>query len=338
MADPMIEARDVVKRFGKTRALDGVSLDVEAGTVLGLLGPNGAGKTTMIRMLTTLLRPDSGQARVAGFDVATQGQRVRSVIGLAGQYAAVDGLLTGRENLELVGLWYHLPKREYRRRAQNILEVLSLTEAGDRLVKTYSGGMRRRLDIGASLIARSPVLFLDEPTTGLDPLTRNELWQFIKDLVKDGTTLLLTTQYMEEAEHLADRIVVIDKGKEVAKGTADELKARIGGATLEARVVEAADVDRAAALLGSVTGTQPRINSDARLVSVPASEGTTLLLEAGRRFQDAGIALDDLGIRRPTLDEVFLSLTGVPVLAGTAQAGTARAEKPAATAAKEAAQ
>jgi ABC-2 type transport system ATP-binding protein len=338
MADPIIEARGVVKRFGKTRALDGVSLDVTAGTVLGLLGPNGAGKTTMIRVLTTLLRPDSGQARVAGFDVATQGQRVRSVIGLAGQYAAVDDLLTGRENLELVGLWYHLPKREYRRRAQNILELLSLTEAGDRLVKTYSGGMRRRLDIGASLIARSPVLFLDEPTTGLDPRTRNELWQFIKDLVKDGTTLLLTTQYMEEAEHLADRIVVIDKGEEVAEGTADELKARTGGATLEARVAEAADVDRVAALLGSVTGTQPRTDSDARVVSVPAGEGTTLLLEVGRRLQDASITLDDLGIRRPTLDEVFLSLTGVPVLAGTAEAGSARAEEPAATAAKEAAQ
>ena len=330
MADPMIETRGVVKRFGKMRAVDDVSLNVAAGTVLGLLGPNGAGKTTMIRVLTTLLPPDAGQARVAGFDVASQGQRVRSVIGLAGQYAAVDGLLTGRENLELVGLWYHLPKREYKRRAQEILEWLSLTEAGDRRVKTYSGGMRRRLDIGASLIARSPVLFLDEPTTGLDPRTRNELWQFIKDLVKGGTTLLLTTQYMEEAEYLADRIMVIDKGKAVAEGTADELKARTGGATLEARVAEAADVDRAAALLGSIARTQPRVNGDARLVSVPAGEGTAMLLEAGRRLQDAGIALDDLGIRRPTLDEVFLSLTGVP-----AQDGSARTEKPAATAAKE---
>jgi ABC-2 type transport system ATP-binding protein len=330
MADPMIETRGVVKRFGKMRAVDDVSLNVAAGTVLGLLGPNGAGKTTMIRVLTTLLPPDAGQARVAGFDVASQGQRVRSVIGLAGQYAAVDGLLTGRENLELVGLWYHLPKREYKRRAQEILEWLSLTEAGDRRVKTYSGGMRRRLDIGASLIARSPVLFLDEPTTGLDPRTRNELWQFIKDLVKGGTTLLLTTQYMEEAEYLADRIMVIDKGKAVAEGTADELKARTGGATLEARVAEAADVGRAAALLGSIARTQPRVNGDARLVSVPAGEGTAMLLEAGRRLQDAGIALDDLGIRRPTLDEVFLSLTGVP-----AQDGSARTEKPAATAAKE---
>ena len=347
MADPMIEARGVAKRFGKTRALDGVSLDVAAGTVLGLLGPNGAGKTTMIRVLTTLLRPDAGHARVAGFDVATQGQRVRSLIGLAGQHAAVDDLLTGRENLELVGLWYHLPKRAYRRQAQEILEWLSLAEVGDNRVKTYSGGMRRRLDVGASLIARSPVLFLDEPTTGLDPRTRNELWRFIKDLVQDGTTLLLTTQYMEEAEYLADRIVVIDKGREVAAGTADELKARTGGATLEARVAEAADVDRAAALLGSVTGAQPRTDRDARLVSVPAGAGTTLLLEAGRRLQDAGIALNDLGIRRPTLDEVFLSLTGVPTLAGTALAGTAlagtgqagspRPENPAATTAREAA-
>jgi daunorubicin resistance ABC transporter ATP-binding subunit len=318
MADPIIEARGVVKRFGKTRALDGVSLHVAEGTVLGLLGPNGAGKTTMIRVLTTLLRPDAGQARVAGFDVASQGQRVRSVIGLAGQYAAVDDLLTGRENLELVGLWSHLPKREYRRRAQETLERLSLTAAGDRQVKTYSGGMRRRLDIGASLIARSPVLFLDEPTTGLDPRTRGDLWQFVRELVSAGTTVLLTTQYMEEAEHLADRIVVIDRGKEVAAGTADELKARTGGATLEARVTDPGDLTRATALLAEVTGSQPRTDAGARLVSVPAGQGTDLLL-AGRRLQEAGIALDDLGIRRPTLDEVFLSLTGVPVPAEAAR-------------------
>jgi ABC-2 type transport system ATP-binding protein len=313
MTDPMIEAHGVVKHFGKTQALSGVSFNAERGTVLGLLGPNGAGKTTMIRVLTTLLRPDAGQARVAGFDVAADGQRVRSVIGLAGQYAAVDELLTGRENLELVGLWYHLPKQEYRRRAQETLERLSLADAGDRQVKTYSGGMRRRLDIGASLIASPPVLFLDEPTTGLDPRTRNDLWGFIRELVRGGTTVLLTTQYMDEAEHLADRIVVIDRGKEIAEGTADELKTQTGGATLEARVADPRDLERAAAVLAGAARAQPRTDPGARLVSIPAGEGTGLLLDAGHRLQEAGIALDDLGVRRPTLDEVFLSLTGAPV-------------------------
>jgi ABC-2 type transport system ATP-binding protein len=312
MADAMIEARDVAKHFGKTQALSGVSFRVEKGTVLGLLGPNGAGKTTLIRVLTTLLRPDAGQAWVAGFDVAADGQRVRSVIGLAGQYAAVDELLTGRENLELVGLWYHLPKREYRCRAQETLERLSLTDAADRQVKTYSGGMRRRLDIGASLIANPPVLFLDEPTTGLDPRTRNDLWQFIRNLVNGGTTVLLTTQYMDEAEHLADRIVVIDRGKEIAEGTTDELKTQSGGATLEARVADPRDLERATALLASVAKAKPRTDPGARLVSIPAGEGTGLLLDAGHRLQEAGILLEDLGIRRPTLDEVFLSLTGAP--------------------------
>ncbi|HKD89678.1 MAG TPA: ATP-binding cassette domain-containing protein [Streptosporangiaceae bacterium] len=312
MTDPMIEARDVAKRFGKTQSLSGVTFHVDAGTVLGLLGPNGAGKTTMIRVLTTLLKPDAGQARVAGFDVVTDGQRVRSVIGLAGQYAAVDEMLTGRENLELVGLWYHLPKREYRRRTQETLERLSLTDAADRQVKTYSGGMRRRLDIGASLLANSPVLFLDEPTTGLDPRTRDDLWRFIAELVNAGTTVLLTTQYMEEAEHLANRIVVIDKGQQIAEGTPDELKTQTGGATLEARVADPRDVDRAAALLASVANAQPRRDPETRLVGVPAGEGTGLLLEAGRRLAEAGIILDDLGIRRPTLEEVFLSLTTAP--------------------------
>jgi ABC-2 type transport system ATP-binding protein len=323
MTDPMIEALDVAKRFGKTRALAGVSFNVEKGTVLGLLGPNGAGKTTMIRVLTTLLRPDTGQARVAGFDVVTDGQRVRSVIGLAGQYAAVDEMLTGRENLQLVGLWYHLPKREYRRRAQETLERLSLTDAADRQVKTYSGGMRRRLDIGASLIANSPVLFLDEPTTGLDPQSRNEVWLFIRQLVNAGTTVLLTTQYMEEAEHLANRIVVIDKGREIAAGTADELKAQTGGATLQARVADPRDTDRAAAVIASVAGAGPRSDPESGSISIPAGEGTGLLLDVGRRLQDAGIGLDDLGIRRPTLDEVFLSLTGA---ASEDRAGSPKAE------------
>ena len=312
MSEPMIEMRNVVKRFGRTEALRGVTFQVEPGTVLGLLGPNGAGKTTAIRVLTTLLRPDAGQARVAGFDVVSQGQRVRSVIGLAGQYAAVDELLSGRENLELAGLWYHLPKREYRRRAQQTLEQLSLTDAADRQVRTYSGGMRRRLDIGASLIGRPPVLFLDEPTTGLDPRTRNDLWQFIRELVEGGTTVLLTTQYMEEAEQLARRIVVISQGAVIAAGTADQLKARTGGATLEARVADPRDTGRAAAVLAAVAHAQPRSDPGTQLVSVPAGDGIGQLIEAGRRLQEAGIGLDDLGIRRPTLDEVFLSLTGGP--------------------------
>jgi ABC-2 type transport system ATP-binding protein len=310
MANPIIEARDLVKRFGKNTALDGVSLSVEQGTVLGLLGPNGSGKTTMIRVLSTLIRPDAGQASIAGFDVVKDGQRVRSLIGLAGQYAAVDEILTGRENLELFGLWYHLPKKEYVRRAQETLERLSLTDAGDRRVKTYSGGMRRRLDVGASLIANPPIMFLDEPTTGLDPRSRNELWRFVRERVDAGTTVLLTTQYMEEAEHLANRIVVINKGKMIAEGTADQLKEETGGSTLEVRVADRNDVGRAAALLAQLSASEPRTDPEQGLVSIPSTEGLGLLLETGRRLQEAGIAVEDLGSRRPTLDEVFLALTG----------------------------
>ena len=279
---------------------------------MALLGPNGAGKTTLVRILTTLLKPDGGVARVAGYDVVADARGLRSMIGLAGQYAAVDELLTGRENLELVGLWYHLDKREYRRRAQEVLERFDLIDAGDRLVKTYSGGMRRRLDIGASLIARPAVLFLDEPTTGLDPRTRNDVWAFIEELVAGGTTVLLTTQYMDEAEHLADQIVVIDTGKVIAHGTAAQLKGKLGGAMLEARASDPRDLDRAARLLADVGHTEPRVDRDQRLVSIPTPGGTTLLLAAARRFEEERIALDDLGIRRPSLDDVFLSLTGAP--------------------------
>jgi ABC-2 type transport system ATP-binding protein len=306
----MIEVEGVSKRFGDTQALVEVGLACGRGSVLALLGPNGSGKTTLVRILTTLLRPDSGRARVAGFDVVADATPLRSVIGLAGQYAAVDELLTGRENLELIGLWYHLDKREYRRRASEVLERFSLTDAADRLVKTYSGGMRRRLDIGASLIARPPVLFLDEPTTGLDPRTRNDLWQFIEELVAGGTTVLLTTQYMEEAERLARQISVLDAGRIIAEGTAQDLKERLGGDRLEARVHDAGDIDRAAALLGELAHTAPHIDEDQRLVSVPTKNGTTFLLAAGRKLDDERIALDDLGIRRPSLDDVFLSLTG----------------------------
>ena len=320
----MIEVVAVAKRFGATTALDGVDLVAERGKVLALLGPNGAGKTTLVRILTTLLKPDSGSARVAGYDVVADAVPLRSMIGLAGQYAAVDELLTGRENLELVGLWYHLDKREYRRRAQDVLERFALTDAGDRLVKTYSGGMRRRLDIGASLIARPPVLFLDEPTTGLDPRTRNEVWAFIQELVAAGTTVLLTTQYMDEAEHLAHQIVVIDSGRMIAQGSAAQLKAQLGGAMLEVRVANSKDLERAVALLTDLGGVRPRTDPDQQLVSIPTTAGTTLLMAAGRRFEEERIALDDLGIRRPSLDDVFLSLTG----AAAADPGPAGADQP----------
>jgi ABC-2 type transport system ATP-binding protein len=312
MAGSMIEAKAVVKRFGSTVALAGVDLAAGQGEVVALLGPNGAGKTTLVRVLTTLLKPDSGTARVAGYDVIADARELRSMIGLAGQYAAVDELLTGRENLELVGLWYHLDKREYRRRAQEVLERFDLIDAGNRLVKTYSGGMRRRLDIGASLIARPAVLFLDEPTTGLDPRTRTDVWAFIQELVAERTTVLLTTQYMDEAEHLADQIVVIDTGAVIAHGTAAQLKAKLGGDVLEARASDPGDLDRAARLLADVGHAEPRVDRDQRLVSIPTPGGTTLLLAAARRFEEERIALDDLGIRRPSLDDVFLSLTGAP--------------------------
>jgi ABC-2 type transport system ATP-binding protein len=306
----MIEVESVSKRFGSTRALVEVKLTVDRGTVLALLGPNGAGKTTLVKILTTLLKPDAGRARVAGCDVVRDASRLRAAIGLAGQYAAVDELLTGRENLELVGLWYHLAKHEYRRRAQQVLERFSLLAAGDRLVKTYSGGMRRRLDIGASLIARPPVLFLDEPTTGLDPRTRNDVWLFIEELVAAGTTVLLTTQYMEEADRLADRIVVIDTGRVIADGTSEQLKEQLGGDVLEARVKDPTKLEQTAALLAALNGSTPHVDGDQRRVRIPSSGGTPLLLAAGRRLEEAGIALDDLGIRRPSLDDVFLTLTG----------------------------
>jgi ABC-2 type transport system ATP-binding protein len=307
-----VEVEGVTKRFGSTVALDDVSLSVEPGRVLAMLGPNGAGKTTLIRILTTLIVPDSGRARVAGLDVGRDATAIRSLIGLAGQFASVDELLTGRENLELVGLLYHLERAEFRRRAQDALERMTLTGAADKPVKTYSGGMRRRLDLAASLIGRPPILFLDEPTTGLDPRTRNDLWRFIEELVAEGTTVVLTTQYMEEAEHLADRIVVLDTGHIVAQGTADELKDQLGGDVLEVRVADRADLERAAALVAPFGRTEPRLNVDLRQVSLPVEGSAKVLIAAGRALDDDGIALDDLGIRRPSLDDVFLSLTGHP--------------------------
>ncbi len=305
-----IEVEGVTKRFGTTVALDDVSLTVRPGKVLALLGPNGAGKTTLVRILTTLLPPDRGRASVGGFDVQKDAKAIRTMIGLAGQNATVDELLTGRENLELVGLLYHLDKADYRRRAQGALERMELTGAGDKPVKNYSGGMRRRLDLAASLIGRPPILFLDEPTTGLDPRTRNDLWALVDELVAEGTTVLLTTQYMEEAEHLAQRIVVLDDGRVVAHGTADELKDRLGGNVLQVRVKNRTDLERACSLVAGFGSATPRLDPDLNQVSVPIKGGAKLLIAAGRAIDDDGIALEDLGIRRPSLDDVFLALTG----------------------------
>jgi len=317
-----VEVEGLTKRFADTLALDDVSFSVQQGEVLALLGPNGAGKTTLIRVLTTLLAADSGRARVAGLDVRKDARAIRTLIGLAGQYATVDELLTGRENLELIGLLYHLDKGVYRRRAQDALERMSLTGAGDHLVKTYSGGMRRRLDLAASLIGRPPVLFLDEPTTGLDPRTRNDLWQLIEELVAEGTTLLLTTQYMEEAEHLARAIVVLDAGRIAAQGTADELKDQLGGDVLEVRVARRADLDKAASLIAGLAGALPRVDADLNCLALPVNGGPRVLIAAGRALDDAGVELEDLGIRRPSLDDVFLTLTGHPA-APAAQADDA---------------
>jgi ABC-2 type transport system ATP-binding protein len=311
LLDTMIEVKGVSKRFGPTVALANVDLTAETAKVLALLGPNGAGKTTLVRILTTLLLPDAGWAKVAGYDVVKQATQLRSVIGLAGQSAAVDEVLTGRENLELVGRLYHLTKSVRRQRAQDVLELFSLTDAGDRQVNTYSGGMRRRLDVGASLVARPPVLLLDEPTTGLDPRSRIDLWEFIESLVRDGTTVLLTTQYLEEADRLADKIVVLDVGRVIAEGTSDELKDRLGGDRLEIRVTDQARFEEAVVLMAGLdSGSTPQTDLTERRISIPTRKGPLALMTAARRFEDAGIALDDVSLRRPSLDDVFLAVTG----------------------------
>lgn len=310
MADAAVVAEGLVKTYGEVRALDGLDLTVPQGTVLGLLGPNGAGKTTAVRILTTLLRPDSGKATVAGIDVIKNPDKVRGIIGLTGQYAAVDEYLTGRENINMVGRLYHFEASWVKKRADELLERFRLTDAADRPAKTYSGGMRRRLDLAASLVAKPEILFLDEPTTGLDPRSRIELWEVIENLVADGTTVLLTTQYLEEADQLAEDIVVIDRGKVIAKGTSETLKDSVGGDRVEIVVKDAATLPAAAAALAALGSSEPKIDTGDRRVTVPVTGGSTVLVDVVRGLDSAGVILEDLSLRRPTLDDVFLSLTG----------------------------
>jgi ABC-2 type transport system ATP-binding protein len=303
-----IETEGLQKSYGDVRALCGVDLRVPAGTVLGLLGPNGAGKTTAVRILTTLLRPDGGSARVAGLDVVRDAAELRSRIGLAGQYAAVDENLTGFENLEMVGRLYHLGRPEARRRADALLERFDLSDAGGRLVRTYSGGMRRRLDLAAALVAEPPVLFLDEPTTGLDPRSRLGLWEVIEGRVSEGTTVLLTTQYLDEADRLSDRIAVIDHGSVIAEGTSDQLKGRVGGERLEVTVSDEADATRAADALCDACTEPPTV--DGRRVQLSMPRERRAVTDVVRALDARGIGVDDIAVRRPTLDDVFLTLTG----------------------------
>ncbi|MER6979040.1 ATP-binding cassette domain-containing protein [Streptomyces carpinensis] len=305
-----IYAEGLVKTFGDVRALDGVDLDVPEGTVLGLLGPNGAGKTTTVRCLTTLLRPDSGKAVVAGIDVLRHPNEVRRSIGLSGQFAAVDEYLTGRENLEMVGRLYQMRARAAKDRAQELLEQFNLADAADRPAKTYSGGMRRRLDLAAALVVSPPVMFMDEPTTGLDPRNRQQLWEVIKQLVSGGTTLLLTTQYLEEADHLAHEIAVVDHGRVIARGTSDQLKARTGGERVEVVVHEREDIATASEVLRGFGKGDTTVEEHTRKLTVPVTGGAKLLAEVIRELDGRGIEIDDIGLRRPTLDDVFLSLTG----------------------------
>jgi ABC-2 type transport system ATP-binding protein len=306
--EPAISVHGLVKSFGSVRALDGIDLEAQPGTVLGVLGPNGAGKTTTVRILATLLEPDAGSARVAGLDVVREADALRARIGLAGQYAAVDEHLTGMENLVMVGRLYGERRGRARRRAAELLERFALADAGGRPAKTYSGGMRRRLDLAAALVARPPVLFLDEPTTGLDPRSRLDLWGTIEDLVADGTTVLLTTQYLDEADRLADRIAVIDRGAVIAEGTADELKDRVGGERLEAHLTDPAAAHAAARALAPMSDELPQAEDATVRVAVRGRSGA--MVEAVRRLDDAGIGVDDVAMRRPTLDDVFLALTG----------------------------
>jgi ABC-2 type transport system ATP-binding protein len=312
MSRVMIEAIGLHKSFGKTRALAGLDLDAREGTILCVLGPNGAGKTTAVRILTTLTHPDRGSARVAGIDVMRHPDQVRARIGVAGQYAALDELLTGRENLGMIGRLYRLDAATARRRTDDLLDRFELTDAGDRTVKTYSGGMRRRLDLGAALIAEPPVVFLDEPTTGLDPKGRLSMWDLIEQLARGGTTVLMTTQYLEEADRLADDIVVIDHGRDIAHGTADQLKREMGGERLEVTISDDAYLEPARRVLEALGEGAAHVDKEDRRLSVAVTSHDGVLTRAIRELDTAGVHVDDIGFRRPTLDEVFLSLTGRP--------------------------
>ncbi len=307
---PAIEVENVVKHFGEVRALDGVDLVAERGRVLGLLGPNGAGKTTLVRVLTTLIKPDAGSARVLGRDVVHEGPLVREEIGLAGQYAAVDENLTGMENLTMVGRLYGSRRRAARERSRELLERFDLVDAANRPTKTYSGGMRRRLDLAAALVAKPPVLFLDEPTTGLDPRSRLSLWEVIEDLVGEGTSVLLTTQYLDEADRLAHNIAVIDHGRLIAEGTPEQLKDRVGGEHLDVTLEQPGDTDRAVTVLAPLCAGRPTV--DGNVIHVGVRERRGSIVDAVTRLSDAGIAVEDLALRRPSLDDVFLELTGRP--------------------------
>jgi ABC-2 type transport system ATP-binding protein len=307
---PIVEARGLTKRFGEVEALAGLDLVAQSGHVTALLGPNGAGKTTFISAVATLLRPDGGELHVAGIDATADPRRVRRIIGLAGQFASVEPAMTGRENLDFVGRLFGLDGREARRAAGAVLDRLDLTDAADRLVRTYSGGMRRRLDLGASLVGRPQLLLLDEPTSGLDPRSRIELWNAIRNLVADGTDVLLTTQYLEEADQLARHVVIIDRGRVIAAGTPDELKDRAGRDVIEVRPRAAGDLPVVEDILGSVATETPRVDLDTSRVSVGVDGGADELTVVVRRLAELGIAIDDIGLRRPSLDEVFLTLTG----------------------------
>jgi len=310
---PVVEAHGLTKRFGKVQALAGIDLVAEPGQVVALLGPNGAGKTTFVRSVATLVRPNSGTLRVAGVDAVTHPARVRSLIGLAGQFAAVEEAMTGRENLEMVARLFGQDRRLARRNSDAVLETIDLTDAADRLVRTYSGGMRRRLDLGASLVGAPRLLLLDEPTTGLDPRSRNELWEAIRGLVATGTDVLLTTQYLDEADQLAHQIVIVDHGRVIAAGTPGELKAQAGRDVVEVRARQVTDLDRLATALAPVGVDEPRLDIPGRRVTVHVEGGTAAVTAAARAVEGLDVELDDIGLRRPTLDEVFLELTGQPI-------------------------